>query len=360
MSFNFNEVQETETVKLPVMLEKDVFKNQAIMIDPIKLKALTVLVIGAGSVGSNLVHTMNKFGFSSFQIYDYDIWESHNSASSIYPFKQTNDQVKMVTRSYDDWYFYPMDYCEENGDIQPPPYSLFKVDLLEKEIRRNDPNIYFEKYRLPFGEHLTNAFTKFNHSVNKMGARERFRNDGTIRRGGSLTFDWTPKLRPDIMVLTTDSLQSRAKAVWNMRTMLKDNIFEEEEEITTFPVIDIRTLDTTKGEILVFDLLNDNEVFDWFNYSIPVSKREEDFESLEEKIDSLEVIDEIPFFEGTPNVCGNKMSIIISNQVGLMATNLIVNIFNEKTVFEDIPRLYLFNTNPLMPYVSKMEKLLNE
>ena len=167
------------------------------------------------------------------------------------------------------------------------------------------------------------------------------------------------KEKPDIMVLTTDSLVSRAKAVWNMRELLLGGQFELEDN-SFFPVIDTRTLDTTKGEILIFNLLDNEELFDWFNYSIPVSKREETFEDLEEKIDSLEVIEEIPFIEGTPNVCGNKMSIIISNQVGLITTNLIVNMFNGKNDYTDIPRLYLLNTNPLMPYVSKMERLLNE
>lgn len=359
MSFNFNQVEESEQVKLPEMLEKGVYKNQTELIDPLRLKEITTLIIGAGSVGSNLVHTMNKFGFSSFIIYDYDIWEDHNSASSIYPFKRSRDMKAKCNRRFDNWYFYPSDYSEENGHLESPPYSVFKVDLLEREIIRNDPNTYFEKYRVPFGESLISAFTKFNKSVGKMEARENFTNEGLNRLGGEITFNWMMKEKPDIMVLTTDSLVSRAKAVWNMRELLLGGQFELEDN-SFFPVIDTRTLDTTKGEILIFNLFDNEELFDWFNYSIPVSKREETFEDLEEKIDSLEVIEEIPFIEGTPNVCGNKMSIIISNQVGLITTNLIVNMFNGKNDYTDIPRLYLLNTNPLMPYVSKMERLLNE
>ena len=176
MSFNFNQVEESEQVKLPEMLEKGVYKNQTELIDPLRLKEITTLIIGAGSVGSNLVHTMNKFGFSSFIIYDYDIWEDHNSASSIYPFKRSRDMKAKCNRRFDNWYFYPSDYSEENGHLESPPYSVFKVDLLEREIIRNDPNTYFEKYRVPFGESLISAFTKFNKSVGKMEAIENFTN----------------------------------------------------------------------------------------------------------------------------------------------------------------------------------------
>ena len=50
MSFNFNQVEESEQVKLPEMLEKGVYKNQTELIDPLRLKELTALIIGAGSV----------------------------------------------------------------------------------------------------------------------------------------------------------------------------------------------------------------------------------------------------------------------------------------------------------------------
>ena len=364
MAFNFNAVEETEAIKLPEMLEKGVFKNQTDLIDPLRLKELTTLVIGAGSVGSNLIHTMNKFGFSSFQVYDYDIWEEHNSASSIYPFKEATVIKPRCARSYDTWYYYPMNTFVNELDptieesITQPSYSLFKVDLLETEIKRNDPNLYFEKYRMPFGESMVNAFTKFNQSVTKMGARTDFTNEGLARRSSQLKFDWNPRVKPDLMVLTTDSLVSRAKCVWYMRELLLNNDkYKHEGE---FPVIDTRTLDTTKGEILIFDLLDNDQVFDWFNYSIPVNKREKDFETLESKITDLDQIELIPFIDGTPNQCGNKMSVIISNQIGLMTTNLIVSLFSGKFTFEEIPKLYLLNTNPFTPYISKMELLLNE
>ena len=361
MAFNFNQVTETEAIKLPEMIEKGVFKNQTDLIEPLKLKELTTLVIGAGSVGSNLVHTMNKFGFSAFQVYDYDIWEEHNSASSIYPFKESSKLKPMCSRNYDTWFYYPMDtYTDidkEQVRLSLPSYSIFKVDLLFNEIMRNDPNIYFEKYRMPFGEPMEVAFTKFNQSVTKMGARNDFRNNGVSRRGDQYIFDWQPKIKPDLMILTTDSLTSRAKSVWYMRELLKSELWDK---VDHFPVIDTRTLDTTKGEILIFDLMNDQDLFDWFNYSIPVNKRETDFETLEAKITDLSQIDLIPFIDGTPNECGNKMSILISNQIGLMTTNLVVSLFNGKTEFKDIPKLFLLNTNPLIPYISKMELLLNE
>ena len=358
MSFNFNEVKESESVLLPKMLSKGVFKNQIELIDPLRLKELTALIIGAGSVGSNLVHTMNKFGFSSFIIYDYDIWEVHNSASSIYPFKETEDQVRYCQRSYDTWSYYP---CKpiEREDLDLPPYSIFKVDILKKEISRNDPNIYFEEYRLPFGEPMIDAFTKFNDSVNKMGARVMFTNEGQPRRSNmsGMEFDWKPKVKPDFMVLTTDTLQSRAKCVWALRTMFKNGVFEHEG---VFPIIDTRSLNTTQGEILVFDLMNDQDVHDWFNYSLPLKARMP-FEELEEILDdSIDNVDKLGFIDTEANLCGDKMSILISNTISVYATNLIVNIFNGKVEWEKIPRSYLINTSPLMPYVTKNERLLNE
>lgn len=357
--FNFNEVREVETIKLPEMIEKSVFKNQTDLIDPLKLKELTGLIIGAGSVGSNLIHTMNKFGFSSFIVYDYDVWETHNSASSIYPYKETLEEKPRCERAFNSWTYYP---CTPNGfddEDQHPLHSIFKVDLLKKELERNDPNLYMENYRVPFGELMITAFTKFNESVNKMRARQYFTNEGIYRRDTNLyKFDWSPKVKPNFMVLTTDSLVSRAKSVWLMRAMLRMDKYHQDG---VFPVIDTRTLDTTKGEVLLFDLKNDQDVFDWFNYSIPIDKRVSSFEELETILDSdRTAIEDIPFIETTPNVCGNKMSILISNQISVLATNLIVNLFNDKIEFENIPKLYLLSTNPQMPYVSKMEKILNE
>ena len=359
MSFNFNEVEEAETVLLPTMLSKGVFKNQIELIEPMKLKELTALIIGAGSVGSNLVHTMNKFGFSSFIIYDYDVWEVHNSASSIYPFKETQDKVPYCKRSYDQWTYFPtLPTPNDNGNTYPP-HSIFKVDILKKEIDRNDPNIYFEEYRVPFGESMINAFTKFNESIEKMGARKMFTNEGQPRRSsmGEMTFNWLPKVKPDFMILTTDTLQSRARCVWALRTMFKEGVFEHEG---VFPVIDTRSLNTTQGEILVFDLMNDQDVHDWFNYSLPKKARIL-FEELEEILnDEIDNVDELGFINTEPNLCGDKMSILISNTISVYATNLVVNISNEKIEWEKIPRSYLINTSPIMPYVTKNEKLLNE
>ena len=357
MSFNFNEVEESESVLLPKMLSKGVFKNQIELIDPMRLKELTALIIGAGSVGSNLVHTMNKFGFSSFVIYDYDIWEVHNSASSIYPFKETEEKAPYCKRSYDQWTYIP---CKPiDRDYNYPPYSIFKVDILKTEISRNDPNIYFEEYRLPFGESMINAFTKFNESIGKMSARVMFTNEGQPRRSsmGIMEFDWTPKVKPDFMVLTTDTLQSRAKCVWALRTML----IKEYQHEGVFPVIDTRSLNTTQGEILVFDLMNDQDVKDWFDYSLPKKARYESFEALEEVLnDSLDNVEELGFIDTEANLCGDKMSILISNTISVYATNLVVNIFSGKVEWEKIPRSYIINTSPLMPYVSCNERLLNE
>jgi hypothetical protein len=340
------------------MLSKGVFKNQIELIEPMRLKELTALIIGAGSVGSNLVHTMNKFGFSSFVIYDYDIWEVHNSASSIYPFKETEELAPMCKRSYDQWTYTPAMPLERDG-WSYPPYSIFKVDILKKEISRNDPNIYYEEYRLPFGESMVNAFTKFNQSISKMGARTMFTNDGQPRRSsmGTMEFNWIPQVKPDFMVLTTDTLQSRARCVWALRTMFKNEVFKHEG---VFPIIDTRSLNTTQGEILVFDLLDDQDVHDWFNYSLP-KKARTTFEELEEILNQdIDNVDELGFIDTEPNLCGDKMSILISNTISVYATNLIVNIFNEKVEWEKIPRSYLINTSPLMPYVTKNEKLLNE
>ena len=360
MSFNFNEVEQVEAIKLPEMVQNEVFKNQTDLIDPMVIKSLTSLVIGAGSVGSNLIHTMNKFGFSSFIVYDYDIWEEHNSASSLYPYKRASELKPKCDRNSEDWTYYPAPFNKEGGTLGEPNYSIFKVDLLDEEISRNDPNTYFEKYRMPFGEKTEVAFTKFNQSVVKMNAKQYFTNDGRYNRRSSSNayeFDWSPKAKPDLMILTTDSLVSRAKSVWNMRILLK----EKYKHSDRFVVIDTRTLDSTKGEILIFDLLNDEELFDWFNYSIPVSKREKSFKDLESKIgDNLEAIEDIPFINGTPNQCGNKMSILISSQISLLTTNIIVNLYSGKVEWENFPRLYLMNTSPIVPYISKMEKMLNE
>jgi len=357
--FNFNAVEENETVLLPKMLSKGVFKNQIELIDPLRLKELTALIIGAGSVGSNLVHTMNKFGFSSFIIYDYDIWEVHNSASSIYPFKETEAQAPYCKRSYDQWTYYPTRPVDKE-EIDLPPYSIFKVDILKREIERNDPNIYYEEYRLPFGESMINAFTKFNQSIDKIGARRMFTNEGQPRRSsmGVMKFDWIPKVKPDYMVLTTDTLQSRARCVWALRSMFKNDVWGETEGV--FPVIDTRSLNTTQGEILVFDLMNDQDVHDWFNYSLPHKARME-FKDMENVLnDDIENVEQIGFIDTEPNLCGDKMSILISNTISVYATNLIVNIFNGKVEWEKIPRSYLINTSPLMPYVTKNAKLLNE
>lgn len=372
--FNFNEVTETEQIKLPAMLKENVFKNQSFMIDDLAIKEITTLIIGAGSVGSNLAYTMNKFGFSSFIVYDYDIWKPHNSASSIYPFTNTDGNKHKCDKNFEGWTYFPSNYMARNGANMElvrrgalPTYSMFKVDLLEEELLRNDKDLYYEGYRVPFASPMTNCFNKFNQSIVDMNAIRNFRNSGSsIRMSASYIFDWSMKVKPDCMVLTTDSLLSRALSVWFMRELLlnvdEHSIFNHEG---VFPVIDTRTLDTTKGEILLFDLLNDQDVLDWFNYSIKVDDRFKSMEELhqflgEELEEFYENMIQVPFINGTVNLCGNKMSILISNQISVVATNLIVSLFNGKIEWENLPRLYLMNVSSIIPYVSQSPKMINE
>jgi hypothetical protein len=347
--FSFLEVGKVEVEVLPTLIEQDIYKNQNKVFDIVNLKKQTGLIIGAGSVGSNTVATMNKFGFSSFQVYDYDIWEAHNSASSIYNYNHSKDMLRRSKATYNNWYFYPN---ELRGRAEPE-CSGFKVDLLKYYLRRQDPQINMEVFRVPFGVDLESAIQTFNAKLIEMEAKTYFDHNGLSldrSRSNRVAIDILSAIKPDYMVLTTDSLLSRLQCV----AMAKQLLIEDFEYTDTFPVIDARTLDTVKGEIYMFDLFNEGDYLKWVNNTMKVDQRFEhisDYENLiyekKENWHLLELID-----LDIVNVCGEKMSVLISQQMAISICNLVSNIFKEKDIInlEGLPKESYINTSMYQPY----------
>lgn len=356
--FSFLEVGRVEVEVLPTLIEKDVYKNQNKVFDMINLKKRTGLIIGAGSVGSNTIATMNKFGFSSFQVYDYDIWEAHNSASSIYNYQTGLDGVRRSNRNYNNWYYYPN---QERGRGEPE-HSGFKVDLLKNHLMKQDPQLSLEIFRVPFGINMESAIQTFNKKLEELGAKAYFNHLGLSidgSRNSIVTIDILSKVKPDYMVLTTDNLLSRLQCV----AMAKQLLTEDFEYTGIFPIIDARTLDTVKGEIYMFDLFNEDDYLKWINNTMKVSERFDklsDYENLvyekQENWHLLELMD----LEAT-NVCGEKMSVIISQQMAISICNLVSNIFKEKDIInmEGLPKESYINTSMYQPYYAVSKEFVD-
>ena len=337
--FSFMEIEKVEVEILPTLVKEDIYLNQSKSFDMVNIKKQTGLIIGVGSVGSNCIYTMNKFGFSSFVVYDYDVWEPHNSASSIYDYYDSKRQSDRSKRTYQSWTYYPNDHQAR----QNPEYSSFKVDLLRNVIRKSDRQVNYEGFRVPFGEGYEPSMNKFMEALDKMGSARTYDINGNGINGNRLfsdpiKIDLLSNTRPNYMLITIDNLLGRLKAV-NMIKKLLMNVYKYTD---SFPIIDCRTLDTVKGELYMFDLFNDEDYFKWVHTMIPPKEHFgelKDYEFMinekDENWDLIKVLD-----LDSANVCGEKMSILISQQMAISATNMLANIFREKDVInlERLPK----------------------
>jgi molybdopterin/thiamine biosynthesis adenylyltransferase len=79
------------------------FKNQSGLLNVDKLDK-TILVIGAGAIGSFYVTTAAKMGFKRIHVYDSDTIEDHNIANQMFPEhfigSEKVDALKRVTKDY--------------------------------------------------------------------------------------------------------------------------------------------------------------------------------------------------------------------------------------------------------------------
>lgn len=359
MSFDFNEVTELVEVIKPEMIAENVYKNQSDMVDMDRIKQTLILCIGAGSVGSNLIHSLNKFGYSAFQIYDFDIWEKHNSASSIYPYVLSLNVFEHAKDRGNYWYI-PCAF--DNHTFDYPAYSPFKVDLLRNHLRSNDPQIYLELYRVPFGVGWSEQWTAFNETLKGVNFPVLYDNVGNPQgRANDLgVFDFKVKDIPTLAVFTTDNLLSRYQSAYTLFKWfnLIDEWKEAKEIRNHFPIIDIRTLDTTKGEMIIFDLFNEIDLLDYFNYSLPIDSMIGSIEELESHYqkDNFKTLSE-SFQEQGQNQCGNSMSILISQLVSVYATSIITQIRTKG--FNTVKKLFLFNASSNFSFVSSMDHFLN-
>lgn len=349
--FSFMEIEKVEVEILPTLVKKDIYLNQSKSFDMVNIKKQTGLIIGVGSVGSNCVYTMNKFGFSSFVVYDFDVWEAHNSASSIYDYYTSLRQSDRSKGIYQNWTYYP-NYQIGRAD---PEFSSFKVDLLREVLQRSDKQLNFERFRVPFGEGYEDSMKAFLSSIIKMEAVPQYDINGkstgrTRLHSEPIEIDLLSNTKPNYMLITIDNLKGRLKAV-NMIKKLLMNVYMCTD---TFPIIDARTLDTVKGELYLFDVFNDNDYLKWINTMIPPKEHFEtlkDFEFMvnekEENWDLIKVLD-----LDIANVCGEKMSILISQQMAISVTNLLANIFREKDVInlDRLPKETYINTSMFQPY----------
>ena len=348
--FSFLEVKKVEVEQLPELIKKDVYKNQNLSFDMGNIKKQTGLIIGCGSVGSNVINTLNKFGFSSFQVYDFDIWEAHNSASSIFPYQHCINEKGLSSHTYQQWLYYPNDLYLRNS----PENSIFKVDLLKQHLMKNDKQTHIEVFRVPFGVPYNEAMKRFLDTLPKIPAKvfydvDGIRTDSSRNRGSPTSINLVSKYKPDYMVLTTDNLQSRLKAVSTMRGILKIAFGYTD----VFPIIDVRTLDTVKGEVYLFDLFNDEDYLKWVNTTIPPKDHFETLEDYEKLIEIYDNWDILELLDLTAtNVCGEKMSVLVSQQMAVTTTNLLANIFREKDKInlEGLPKESYINTSMFKPY----------
>ena len=72
------------------------FSRQLDIFSPQRDGRKSVVVIGAGSVGSFVTLTLAKMGMSKIKVYDDDTVESHNMPNQFYPVRAVGDMVKKV------------------------------------------------------------------------------------------------------------------------------------------------------------------------------------------------------------------------------------------------------------------------
>jgi hypothetical protein len=81
------------------------FSRQSLIVDQGKIGALKVLVIGAGGIGSNLVHMMASMGVSNISVLDFDAVHEENVAPGWFSIQNLgNAKVDAIRLTAFEWY----------------------------------------------------------------------------------------------------------------------------------------------------------------------------------------------------------------------------------------------------------------
>ena len=354
---NFTKVETSQLVIQPEMVNEGVYQNQDKIIDIDNIKLNHILKIGLGSVGSHTVFTLNKLGVSSFSLFDPDIVEKHNSASSMYDYA-SNFYNKLDGKRHPNQLHSLMKYPYQNAEInmfQHNEVSPFKVDQIITQLKRHDKETNLEAFKCGFGMLRKETISTFRRNVKKVGAPSYYTSngvyDGIHNLAPNITIakidDFTS---PSLAILTTDTIRSRFKSVLKLRNRLKSRKF--------FPIIDSAVANSLQGEVFCLDLFNDDDMLNWSN------------SMLKDKYDSFDlVLKDIKsngIFENTFSlddnfVCGDKMSIISSSQSSIIITALVRGLFQESTKpqFDNVNKLtnWSFLNGYMKPYMSSHQDI---
>jgi len=313
----FNKVNEVIDFSAHSTIERNMYENQNAVFKMDSIVQKLVLAVGCGSVGSNAISMLNRFGIQTFLVFDPDVLEVKNMASGMFPVKLLRDYGaanREVLR------IHPTGYI---------PVSPFKVDIITKFLLEHTDDTFVKGYKVryppeyyDFSDHIG----LLNQNAEKFGI---LTSNPTYYKEVFLLDVKTP--RPDVVVVTTDSLRSRLLTAFYLYDKYHSNG-------GSIPLIDIRITDVFQGQGYCIDVLNEDHLLKYFNTIL-----KEDISSIDElnedNIKALELAD----IQG--QACGNRMSTLSANMGAINIVSMVAGLFREssKPDFDAVPRKMFFS-----------------
>jgi len=322
----FNRVDRKIKIIQPKMVQEGTYINQSVQFEIDNFKSVHVLKLGLGSVGSHAVYDLNKMGISSFTMFEPDITKPHNSASSIYDYRRTQD-LNNIGNSRDMMVRYHRLSIPMFSYVNKSP---FKADQMTEILNRHDIQTNIEIIKARFGSTVQQSVNEFIGTINSFGGRNIYTTKGRLKDDYSFDFNIEETTinrtnldkytDPSICIMSTDTIQARFQSVVELMKKQKSKKY--------FPIIDSAVANSLQGEVFCIDLFNSEQMLNWTNSM--VKEKYEDWDTAFKDMKSKEIYNHTLQLDDV-QVCGDKMSIISASQSSIIVTALVRGLFFESS-----------------------------